>query len=137
MIRVIIFLFILLGNILYTSNAFCETIARVLIRVEIDPTKNGGSSWDTINPFGRAPDPIGFISVGYQKYNVEERNSFTVDTVFRNVNMNVGDPIEIELFDRDRGRWDDEICKGVIRWNGEPQMEVRHGFANVKLEFQI
>lgn len=123
------------------SQAFAENISKLIIRIEIDVVKQSNKNWDTINAFGKEPDPTGEIVVFSDKGTIRKKihvqNTYNVEEVFENIDLSPGDRIAINLDDRDRGRVDDTICKGDIRWNGEPQMEVRHGLATVKLYFII
>lgn len=134
-------LFLLLFIIFNFTYSYAENISKIIVRIEIDNTKQGGHNWDTINIFGREPDPEGNIEIYSQKgrisRNINLQNQFTIEEMFNNVDLVPGDKISINLEDRDRGRWNDIICKGDIRWNGEPRMEVRHGYATIFLDFII
>lgn len=112
-----------------------EMINTVNIRIEIDLMKQGTSKWDQSNIFGPEPDPYGKIIICNVEFPIELKNTYNIDMSFKNANMSIGDPITIDLKDKDRGRWDDDICSGTIHWNGEPQMEVRHGQTTIKLDF--
>lgn len=131
--RVLLLLISLLACAFFAQPAAAEHITSLTVTIEIDQTKEGGFWWDT-HPMGVAPDPYGSITIPGQKREfTPQENTFVLTAVFNNVDLSPGDPIIFDLADRDRGRVDDVIARGSIRWDGNSRMTTKLGFATITI----
>jgi len=112
-------------------------VANVIVTIEIDTEKSTGK-WDKVNPWGVPPDVYGKIKFPLEEHDIKlHKDTYSLSLNYSSVKLNIGDSIDIELFDKDRGRMDDSIGKGNVIFNGDKVIETRIGYARIKIEFTI